>query len=241
MILKLVYRYVDWIIVIDRFCYSQAINNGAKNKSTLLRNAIDINQYKPNDTLRQMARQKYGIVKGQIVLLFVGRIAKTKGVLHLIKCIPKLNSKNIKFHIFFAGDGSYLSFVKNYVNENKINDNVTFLGSVDHDKLPSYYNMADVMVLPSDMEGIPMVILESLACGTPVVASRVGGIPELITHGRNGFLVDDISPENLTKMIIKVLELKRERKDISASVSKYSTVEYMKNFDNIVKYILCSS
>ena len=79
LILKLIYRNADWIIAIDRFCYTQAINNGAEKTTTLLRNAIDNNRYKPNDSLRQIGRQKHGIVQSQYVILFVGRIEKTKG------------------------------------------------------------------------------------------------------------------------------------------------------------------
>ena len=240
LILKLIYRNADHIIAIDRFCYAKAINNGAEKTATLLRNAIDTNRYKPNDTLRQVARQKYEITQSQYVILFVGRIEKTKGVLHLLECVTQLNAKKLKFHIFFAGDGSYLPFANNYVKENKFNDCVTFLGRVDHDQLPLYYNMADVLALPSDMEGIPMVILESLSCGTPVVASRVGGIPEIVDHGRNGFLVDDLSPENLTNMIIKTFKMNKERKTISTSVHRFSTFEYMIQFDKIINKLLGS-
>jgi glycosyltransferase involved in cell wall biosynthesis len=151
-----------------------------------------------------------------------------------------LKSK-IEFHIFFAGEGSFISFAKDFVEVNKFDGFVTFLGHVDHDKLPLFYNMADVLVLPSNMEGIPMVILESLSCGTPVVASRVGGIPDLIDHGMNGFLVDDISPKNLTNFIVKAVQMEKEGKKISNSVRRFSTSEYMGRFDSIIKNILCLS
>ena len=237
-ILRLIYRNADWIIAIDRFCYIKAINNGAGKTTTLLRNAIDIKRYKPNDILRKAGRQEHGIIQGQYVILFVGRIEKTKGVLHLLKCVAQLDSKKLKFHIFFAGDGSFLPFAKNYVKDNRFDNYVTFLGRVDHEKLSLYYNMADVMVLPSDMEGIPMVILESLSCGTPVVASRVGGIPDIVDHGHNGFLVDDLSPENLTNMILKALKMNKERKAISTSVHRFSASEYMIHFDHIIDKLL---
>ena len=75
-----------------------------------------------------------------------------------------------------------------YVNSLGLNDVVTFLSSVQSDRLPEIYNIADVLVLPSETEGTPMCILEASACGTPVIASAVGGIPKLIHEGINGLL-----------------------------------------------------
>jgi glycosyltransferase involved in cell wall biosynthesis len=235
LILKLIYKKADWIIAIDRLCYKKAINNGAEKKTTLLMNAIDTKKYKPDETSRQLKRQEYGIKPEQYVILFVGRIEKTKGVFRLISCIPHLNFKKVSYHMFFAGDGSYLQNAKNYIKEKYLKDFVTFLGRVDHEKLPLYYNMADVLVLPSDMEGVPMVILESLSCGTPVVASRVGGIPDIVKHGQNGFLVDDLSPENLTSILIKTLQMKNDRKMISDTVRPFSADEFIVQFNNIIK------
>jgi glycosyltransferase involved in cell wall biosynthesis len=235
LILKLIYRKADWIIAIDQLCNKKAIKNGAEKKTTLLMNAIDIKKYKPDEISRQLTRQKYGIKPEQYVILFVGRIEKTKGVFRLLNCITHLNSKKVHYHIFLAGDGSYLQNAKNYVEEKKIKDVVTLLGRVDHEKLPSYYNMADVLVLPSDMEGVPMVILESLSCGTPVVASRVGGIPDIVKDGRNGFLVDDLSPQNLTSILVKTLQMKTDRKIISSTVHQFSVDEFIVQFNNIIK------
>jgi glycosyltransferase involved in cell wall biosynthesis len=241
LILKLVHKKIDWIIAIDRLCYLKAINNGAEKKTTLLRNAINIKIFKPNKKYREYGLLKYKIDKDKRVILFVGRIEKTKGVMHLIKCITYFKLNKIRFHIFFAGDGSYLQIAKNYVKENDFDYCVTFLGSVGHSELPIYYNMADVLVLPSEMEGIPMVILESLACGTPVVASRVGGIPDIIINGKNGFLVDDLSQEYLAKNIIKALNNNINRETIASTVNQYSNNEFMRHFDEITKKLISST
>jgi glycosyltransferase involved in cell wall biosynthesis len=214
---------------------------GPKRKTTLLRNAINIKIFKPNKKYREYGLLKYKIDKDKRVILFVGRIEKTKGVMHLIKCITYFKLNKIRFHIFFAGDGSYLQIAKNYVKENDFDYCVTFLGSVGHSELPIYYNMADVLVLPSEMEGIPMVILESLACGTPVVASRVGGIPDIIINGKNGFLVDDLSQEYLAKNIIKALNNNINRETIASTVNQYSNNEFMRHFDEITKKLISST
>ena len=106
LISKWIYRYADWIIAIDDLCYEEARSYRAEKKTTLLRNAINIDRYKQNDNLRQVGRDRFGIAKDKYVLLFAGRIEETKGVLRLLKCIPYLKSK-IEFHIFFAGEGSF--------------------------------------------------------------------------------------------------------------------------------------
>ena len=235
LILKLIYRNADWIIAIDRFCYQKAVKNGADKKTSLLMNAIDIKKYKPNNKFRLFNRQKYRINSNQHVILFVGRVELTKGVMRLLECIPHLDTKKINYHLFIAGEGSYLHNAKKYVIEKSFKNSVTFLGRVDHDRLPLYYNMADVLVLPSDMEGVPMVILEAIACGTPVVASRVGGIPDIVQHGLNGFLVDDLSPENLSKTIIEILQMENDRILISSTVQKFSSTQFVSQFNTIVK------
>ena len=82
---------------------------------------------------------------------------------------------------------------------------IDFVGRVDHDELPLYYNAADVCVVPSYYESFGLVALESMACGTPVVASRVGGLPTLVHHGHTGYLKPWRCPEafaNSVEMII---------------------------------------
>jgi len=179
-ILKLIYIKADWIIAIDRLCFAQAVQNGAGKKTSLLMNAVDTEKFKPNTASNIEARNRMGIEKDCYVILFVGRLEKPKGPGRLLDCIPFLNTQGLNCRIFFAGDGTYRRYLENYVIRNRLDAQVTFLNQVSHDVLPIYYNMADVLVLPSEMEGVPMVTLEALACGTPVVASNVGGIPDLV-------------------------------------------------------------
>lgn len=238
LILRKIYQHSDWVIAIDKFCLSKAIKHGAQGKATLLMNAIDSRKFKPNNNYRIHARHRLGIKPNQYSILFVGRIAKTKGPARLLECIPFLKKSGLRFHIFFAGEGSYMPYVKDYVDKHKFGDCVTFLGNIPHEHLPHYYNMADVLVLPSDMEGVPMVVLEALACGTPVVASNVGGIPDIITNGVNGILVEDLSTKNLTRSITRVLDLKNDRKTISNTVDRFSSEKFVFSLNKIIEGVL---
>ena len=115
---------------------------------------------------------------------------------------------------------------------------VTFLGHLPHDFLPTIYNMSDVLILPSETEGAPMVILESLACGTPVIASNVGGIPDIVTDGINGIVLNDLSPEKLALSIISILSNKLSRQEISESIKTFNASNFVDSLDNIIDNVL---
>src|SRR5205085_9744879 len=87
-----------------------------------------------------------------------------------------------------------------------IADHISFVGSVDHEKLPLYYNAADVCVVPSYYESFGMVAVESMACGTPVVASRVGGLTSTVTDGETGYLIPWRCPEPFAERLELLLD-----------------------------------
>ncbi len=107
-----------------------------------------------------------------------------------------------------------------------IGDRVTFLGIVEHGRMPLFYNAADICVVPSYHESFGLVALEALACGTPVVASRVGGLATTIKDGETGYLIDEPSPEAFARRLEMLLgdEAIRQRMGDAApsSVTKYA-------------------
>jgi glycosyltransferase involved in cell wall biosynthesis len=238
IILRNIYKRSDWIIAIDKLCLKKAIKNGAQRKTTLIMNAIDTQAFRPNSNYRIKTRHCFGMKPKQYAIFFIGRIVKTKGPDRLLTCIPFLRKAGFPFRIFFVGEGNYLPSIRNYISKGQYADCVTLLGHIAHEDLPYYYNMADVVVLPSDMEGVPMVILEALACGAPVVASCVGGIPDIITEGKNGILVRQLSTENLASSIIRALALENDRKDISDTVFKYSATRFVTLLNNIISTVI---
>lgn len=237
-VLRMIYKRANWIIAIDRLSFQEATENGARGRTSLLMNAVDMEKFFPDRILRNHARKRFGLNDHDYVILFVGRIEKTKGPERLLDCIPFLKDSKIPFHIFFAGEGTYKPHLENRLMTEYYDASATFLGHVPHEKLFYFYNMADVLVLPSETEGVPMVILEALACGTPVVASNVGGIPDLIIEGLNGIVLDDLSPQKLTSDIIEVLLKKMERKIVSRSVETFSASNFVESFDGIISNVL---
>lgn len=235
--LKLIYKKAQWIIAIDRHTLQQIIKYGGKNRSSLLMNAVDMEKFFPDRILRNNARKQFGLNEDDFAIMFVGRIEKTKGPESLLDCIPFLKERKCSFHIFFAGEGTYKPYLEKCSIIKQYDAHVTFLGHVVHEKLSYFYNMADVLVLPSETEGVPMVILEALACGTPVVASNVGAIHDIILNGINGIVIDDLRPEKLTKAIVEILSKKIENKVITKSVEPFNVNNFIKSFDTIISNI----
>src|SRR5207253_11234672 len=104
-----------------------------------------------------------------------------------------------------------------------VKDRVLFLGHVPHEEMSKIYNTADVLLLTSEMEGTPMVILEALACGTPVVTTPVGGIPVLVKNDENGLLLADTSPSAIACAVQQCLNYRWDRAALAFSIRDWSS------------------
>lgn len=156
---------------------------------------------------RQAARRHLGL-NGNSVALFVGRIEPLKGVDRLLQAMPALQSERDLSLVIVGGDEdsrAEMERLAGIARSLEIQGSVSFAGPVEHEDLPLYYSAADVCVVPSHYETFGLVALESLACGTPVVATRVGGMDSVVHHGENGYLVEDNSPARLADGIAAVV------------------------------------
>lgn len=123
------------------------------------------------------------------ILLCVGRLVNAKGQGVLVQAADILVKKNKEFVIQFVGDGPDRLSLETFVKERKLEKYIQFLGKVNHDQVQKLQREADVFVLPSFAEGIPVVLMEAMASGTPCVTTHITGIPELFTHQEDGLLV----------------------------------------------------
>lgn len=134
-------------------------------------------RFTPGD--RGAARDRLALPRNGNLLLWVGRMDPVKGLEVLIDACARLRDGGIAFSLALVGSGPTRPSVAAEVRRRGLGDRVRFVGMVPHDQLPDWYRAADLTVLSSHSEGIPNVLRESLACGTPYVATRVGGIAEL--------------------------------------------------------------
>ncbi|KRA33871.1 glycosyl transferase family 1 [Rhodanobacter sp. Root627] len=158
-------------------------------KITVLRNGVDLDRFAPRD--RAALRNKFG-VQGP-VWLTVSHLVELKGIHIVIEALSRVPDVTL----LIAGKGPQERELRELVERLGLSARVRFLGAIPHTELCDYYNIADAMVLASSREGMPNVVLESIACGTPVLATPVGGIPELITTPEAGELMRKRCPEAL--------------------------------------------
>jgi glycosyltransferase involved in cell wall biosynthesis len=220
---RMIYKRADWIVAIDRFCREQAERGGAKQKVSLIMNAVDTDTFRHDPKVRKEMRASHGCSDEDIVLLFSGRIEEVKGLDRLIMGVSELKAKGLPVRLFIAGEGSLKANLERLVKESRLDGEVRFLGMVAHSRLPGYYNMADALVLPSKMEGVPMVILEALACGTPVIATKVGGIPDLVKPEVNGVLLESAEPTCIAEAVLNIRSADIVRGRVSASIAEHSS------------------
>jgi glycosyltransferase involved in cell wall biosynthesis len=137
--------------------------------------------------------------------LFLGRLGQRKGVYDLLQAADALvNRQHQKdFMFYLAGDGE-VEQVKQVVQEKRLENNVQVLGWIGEEEKLEWLKKADIMVLPSYNEGLPMSILEAMAAGKIIISGRVGGIPDLVTDGENGFLITPGDVESLQKHLLFV-------------------------------------
>ncbi len=148
-------------------------------------------------------------------LLFVGNLKKAKGVLELMDSFINIHKKYPNITLTYAGDGEMLGVLRKKINEYGLEGKVHLLGSIDHELLPELMQRAKLLILPSYNEGVPNVILESLSCGTPVVATAVGGITEVVDNNVSGVLVKTHAVGDVQAGIEKALICRWNREKIS--------------------------
>lgn len=166
---------------------------------------VNLELFQPMD--KKAAKQQIGL-NGRKTILFIGRIEPLKGIDKLLIAMTYLKNKQNPRLLLVGGDENSrreMERLQRLSRELQIEDSVAFLGRLRQEELPCYYSAANVCVVPSYYESFGLVALESLACGTPVVATKVGGIESIIRQGETGYVVMDNSPHRLARKIALLL------------------------------------
>ncbi len=137
---------------------------------------------------------------------YIGRLSGEKGVQHFVQALPAILGGREDLHVLIGGDGQLKESIEASLNEEGIAARVDLPGWISHNDLPMYLNQLRLLILPSYTEGLPNIMLEAMACGTPVLATPVGGIPDVIKDGETGFLMENNSPECIASNVIRALE-----------------------------------
>lgn len=174
----------------------------------VMRNGVDLERFQP--VAPDQARQALGLSGGPI-LLAVGNLVELKGHHLIIEALALLRAEHPDARLVLVGDGIERSRLVELAGRLGVADRVRFAGQRPHTELGQWYSAADVSILASSREGWPNVLLESMACGTPVVAARIGGTPEIVQAKVAGTLVDARSPAAFARAIAELLASRPER------------------------------
>lgn len=201
---RTVHRHcVDAIIGVSSQIESTYKTEGAVSRVTCIRNGIDLEK-KPIQTDRWQTRKELGVDAEACLIGTVGRLTPVKGLSYLLQAVSILLRQRVDLRLLIVGDGVIRKDLEAQAHDLGISENVVFLGHRE-DTLELMQAM-DIFVLPSLSEGIPMALLEAMAVSRPVVASRVGGIPEIITDGIDGYLVEAMDAEGLVNRCRRLID-----------------------------------
>lgn len=197
------FRNADLVHVISQSLAEGAKRLGAENIA-VIPNGVDSRLFKPMD--KDELRKKYGISAEEKIIISVARLEPVKGVDHLIKAIALLVEKISDLRLVVIGDGKQREELERLINQLQLDSKVQLLGFLPHQQISEYLNMSDVFVLSSRHEGLGIALIEAMACGVPVIGSRVDGIVDIIEDGKNGILVPSGDEKALAEEIERLLQ-----------------------------------
>jgi teichuronic acid biosynthesis glycosyltransferase TuaC len=183
-----VLKRADAVIAVSQPLMDLMVQLGCPaDKVTVIENGVDSAKFKPES--RPEMRQRLGLPLDRPIVLSVGHLIELKGFHIVIEAISRLKRRRPDILFVIVGEGTYRSSLQKQIQELHLEDNVILAGARAHNELSSWYNAADLFCLASSSEGWPNVVLEAMACGLPVIATRVGSLPEVLSSGL-GMVVD---------------------------------------------------
>lgn len=233
---KIIARMTSKIICVSRNDLDEGIKNKItqKDRMGVIYNGIDFKNYVD----RQGSRQIFGLEESVIVFGFVARLANQKNPQLFLKAAEKIVKKCDNANFIIIGDGPLMAECRKLSSEMNLDNKIKFLGELPNVKAKQLMSGFDVFVLSSRFEGLPLTVIEAMFAGLPIIAGNVGGIPELISDSKNGFLVNAGSVDELVQKMEYFIEnpdqaisMGREGKKIAQE--KFTLEKMVANYQNL--------
>jgi len=193
---SITYRLSDRVIIYsERLIEGHALRKYRHKISIAHEHFLDFDKFKIQKQLNER----------DSLIGYIGRLSQEKGILNFMEAIPEMLERENSIQILIGGDGQLRTKLEQFLSEQNLNNKVKFVGWIPHDELPKSLNDLKLLVLPSYTEGLPNIMLEAMACGTLVLATPVGAIPDVIKDGETGFIMEDNSPECISENVIRAL------------------------------------
>lgn len=231
----------DIVTAVSKSLISQTydlINPGKKIETVY--NFIDERVYKKLNSSH--LKEEYGILPEEKVVIHVSNFRPVKRVQDVVRTFEKI-TKGIQAKLLLVGDGPEMTVVCKLVKKLNIEDRVLYLGKQDN--LEELYSISDLMLLLSEKESFGLVALEAMACGVPCIGTNVGGIPEVIDHGKSGYICELGDIEDMSNKAIELLHNPEKHKQFSyASIKlvrdKFQATTIVKQYEDLYKSLLQS-
>ncbi|MFC1735699.1 glycosyltransferase [Candidatus Hydrogenedentota bacterium] len=213
------------IVVNSEQVRDELVGLGADIEKTVIVRAcgVDTTLFSP-DTDGTVVRQEFKIPSRNAVVLFVGGLNYCKAIDVLIHAFAEVSDEKTK--LLLVGSGDDRENLEKLAAELEISKNVIFAGSRPPEAIPGIMAASDIFVLPSRQEGMGLVVLEAMASGKPIVASRAGGIPSIVTDGTNGILFDTDDPDDLAEKLTSVLNDRALREELAVNARRSAIEKY---------------
>jgi glycosyltransferase involved in cell wall biosynthesis len=219
-------RFARKIIAVSNGIRNQLIRSGIEGTRVLtIQNAVNVSFSSETITInRQARRQACNLAEKDFVVGYVGRLSEEKGVGYLLEAISMLKESEVPVKLLVIGDGPQKKTLEDFVKGKSIEHVVFFAGF--QNEIETWLPAMDVFVLPSLTEGTPMSLLEAMALGIPVVASSVGGVPQVVDSEENGILVSPGKPQDIEQAIQRLFKNEDLRKRFSEEAQKKIKEKY---------------
>ena len=212
-------KHFQRLITVSDRLRQRVVELGGERHVEVVYNGADSALFQQRD--RMEARKRLQLPTNRRIIVFVGRLTRVKAIPTLLTAIRKMRSGPC--HLYLVGGGELRDELVRLASELGIADRCTFVGDQPHEKIPDWLSAADCLVLCSTSEGFPAIIPETMMCHTPIVATRVGGIPEIVRDGETGLLVPPSDAFSLTHAIEQMLtdeDLRERIKSRAGSIAK---------------------
>jgi len=180
-------------------------------KSQLVPYGVDPGRFYGDEPAARALRPQLGIAADAPVVLALGRLVHKKGFEYLVRAIPAIAARFDNVRVVIAGGGPLREDLQRLGEELGVSGRLMLVDSVSWDNTVRYFNLGDVVVVPSirdhkgNVDGLPNVVLEAMACGRPLVATRIAGLPEVVIDGQSGLLIAEKNPQQLAAAVITLL------------------------------------
>ncbi len=216
--------------------------------SEISRNLVDEELFYPNSKIKEKIKKRFKVPKNKFIIFCPARLVKRKGVIFPLLALNKLLTESKDYYLVYAGEGPEKKTLLKLINKNHLNNYVKILDNIPYKKMGQIYNIANVTVVPSITyaglkEPLGITALEAMATGTPVIASKIGGLKETIKNKYNGILVPERDAKSLAQAIKFIKNNPNEGKKLIKNglkeiKGKYTKIKVAQNLIDIFsKYI----